>query len=577
MRHVVVPLGLFVALLTGPAAGADGPLAPFPKGYLTHGELGERLRQVAARYPGRVEVRTLAASRGGRDVWVVSLGNPPQGQDRPAALVVAGLEADSLVGGQVALGMIERLAAAPADAGWLAKGRVHIVPRLDVDGAERTLAAAAPPVRGNARQLDRDRDGRVAEDSPEDLNGDGAITAMWARDRRASLVPEADDPRRLRAADPAKGEAGRYSIYVEGVDSDGDGGLNEDPAAGVRLDRNWPQRPPEFQPDAGPFPISEPETRGLIEFVRAHPEIAAVWTFGLHDTLRDEPKKPGSTLDDADLPLVKGLSALYREELDRVPKDRPLVPTGAKPTLPALDEAAAPAEAPSRFLELPDPNGALDGSMSEWAYGQWGALGIASRVWDGPRWADPAEGEPKPPAEGEARWLFWNDRVLGGAGFVPPSPFDHPTLGRVLLGGWRTGVKLNPPAESVGPLAEAHGKFLEALLDRLPRLTLATASARPLGGGLFEVEALVRNEGTLPTALAQGVKTRRANPVLVRLGPEAVRVVGGRRLERVETLAGSGGNRTFRWIVAVPDGVDRLTIEASCPRAGRASREVTLR
>ena len=56
----------------------------------------------------------------------------------------------------------------------------------------------------------------------------------------------------MRGPIAQKGEAGGWSVYWEGVDSDGDGFLNEDGVGGVELDRNFPHgiRPTRRAPAA---------------------------------------------------------------------------------------------------------------------------------------------------------------------------------------------------------------------------------------------------------------------------------------------------------------------------------------
>lgn len=577
---------LAASALTAAAVRADdAPGELFPEGYAAAAALTESLQTLAREHPERVRLSSLARTAEGRDVWLVELRRDADRRDsgetprRPAILVVANLEADHVVGSQVALRMIERFAKAEpgsAAAKVLESAVIFVVPRLNPDGAERMLTEGALPLRTNLRPIDRDRDGRAGEDGPDDLDGDRRITALRARDADASLIPDPKDPRILRTADAAKGEKPLYSLYTEGRDDDGDGSLNEDPAGGVNLNRNWPQRWPEFQREAGPTPLSEPETRALIRLAFDHPEIVAVWSFAPRDNLRDEPKKEGSGLDKDDLPIVVELSKAYRKALEAIPKDR--IPTGdapPRPDPPALSDAA-PAEAPRSTREAPDLEGSSEGSIHEWAYQQFGVLGLSTRLWDGPAWEKAGEGQEEPPKEGEARWLFWNDRVAGGRAFAPLKPFDHPTLGRVLLGGWRPGVRLNPPIGQVSSIAEAHGAFLEDLAARVPRLALLAPRAKALGGGLHEITAIVENAGGLPTALAQGVRTRQARPVLVRLEAGEGKIVAGRPLTRIDALV-AGQRRELRWIVAQPDGAQTVTIEAATAKAGQARVDVPLK
>ena len=165
---------------------------------------------------------------------------------------------------------------------------------------------------------------------------------------------------------------------------------------------------------------------------------------------------------------------------------------------------------------------------------------------------------------------------MGGSAFVPFHEVDHPTLGKVEVGGWKPGVRLNPPAEQLGAILDGHLAFLTDLVGRLPSLAIKDLKVEARGGGVFAIQATIENAGYLPTALAQGLTTRKAPPVLVRLSLGQARLLAGKALNRVESLAGSGGSREFRWLVLAPSETRALTLEATCPKAGSARREVTL-
>jgi hypothetical protein len=573
----------------------------FPEGYLDHAALSAALRRVAAEFPGRVKLEPLARTLRGREVWLVTLG-PAAKTDAPAArkpaiLIVANMEADHLVGSQVALGLIERVARDPAWQKRLERCTVYVVPRLNPDGAERVLGRPREEFRTNLEPLDRDRDGRPGEDGPDDINGDGLILKMRVRDGKATLVPDPADPRLLRKAEAAKGERAVYSEHAEGIDDDRDGKLNEDPPGGVNLNRNWPHRWTEFDPEAGFSPASEPETHALIRFAFDHPEIVAFWSFGLNDNLASPPKKPESALDDADLPLFAELSRLFAKlvndparprnsegkEKDQAKGDPKAQASGEPKPKPAGESASAPAV----------PGATTDGALSEWAYHQFGVVGLASRIWPGPELPEPKAGsgsgaagaKPPIPTDGEARWLYWNDHVMGGRAFVPFAAFDHPSLGKIELGGWKPGVRLNPPIEQVEALTRGHLAFLGELAQRLPRLAIRDVKVEAKGGGIFQISATVANDGELPTALAQGGRTRKADPVRVRLDPGPGRILAGPARAQIDTLGGSGGHKEFRWLILTPDrGKDAatpptitITLEASTPKAGQVSVPIALR
>lgn len=584
MNRTLLFASLIVVLATPPGRAQPTP-SLFPQGYLGHVALSDAIKKVATTHPERVRVDSLAKSAEGRDVWLVTIGAgagaggiEANAAKKPAVLIVANLEADHVVGSHVALGMVQKL----AEGDGLANATIYIVPRLNPDGAERVLTGKpSAEFRTNLRAIDRDRDGRKGEDGPDDINGDGLITLMRVKDpKTATLIADAKDPRISRKADAAKGEHAVFSEEIEGRDEDGDGVRNEDAVGGVNLNRNWPHRWSEFELEAGYSPASEPEVLGLIKFAFAHPEIVAVWSFSLNDNLRDEPKKPGSTLDDADLPLFVELSKSFVKAT--TPKDPP------KGSSPAGKGAMA-------------PGATTDGAIGEWAYHQFGVVGLASRLYTTPEIPAPpevkdakekAEAKDKDkdkdkdkekeaksaiPDDAEARWLYWNDKVINGRAFIPFTTADHPTLGKVEIGGWKPGVRLNPPLEQIDAIRDTHLIFLRELVGKLPKLAVSDVKVVSKGGGLFEISAMIVNEGDFPTALAQGVRTKSAPPVLVRLETGKAKLLAGKKLERIDALAGSGGHRQFRWLVQASEGVDAVTLDVSCAKGGKVATNVPLK
>lgn len=598
-------MGLVVLLAGTVGWGQDEEPAAapalFPSGYLDAAGLEAALRAAIASHPEQARITSLAKSIEGRDVWLVELGAAPKEGEapRPSLLVVANLEADHLVGSHLALGLVERLAASTdeAVAKLLETCRVYVVPRLNPDGAERALAGVQ---RANLRPIDLDRDGKVDEDGPDDLDGDGVIVMMRLKDDKATLVPDEKEPRTLRKAEVAKGERAVYSEYVEGLDDDGDEQFNEDGPGGVNLNRNWPQGWTEFNPETGFSPASEPEVRALIAFCYEHTEIAAIWSVGLNDNLRQTPKKAALNLDEADLPQYVELSKAYRKLLAPAPgeavekeekaevKDQKAEDKDQKAEAkePEAEDKKSKDESDSKegvekAEATPVGGSALgattDGAMSEWAYRQFGVVAVATALWPEPKLPKPKDGQPKIPDEAEGKWHWWNDHVVGGKAFVPFHEIDHPKLGKVEVGGWRPGVRINPPIAEVEALVEPHLGLLKELGSRLARLELSEPKVEERGGGVFEVTVVVSNAGTWPTALAQGVATRQADPVRVRLGLDGAKLLAGPRLDRIPTLAGGGGKKEYKWLLLREKEGAKATVSAECPKAGRAERSVELR
>ncbi len=272
--------------------------ADFSK-YHSYQELTAELKAIVAANPNVARIASIGKTREGRDIWAVELANPagtPVDQ-RPGLLVAAGFEGDHLIGSELALFLVDALtkgyASDPAVKQRLDAGVIYVVPRVNADGAELMFAPVKALRRTNAAPFDADNDGRVDEDGPEDLNKDGVITLMRVKDPKGPYMVSPDDPRLMKRADPAKGEAGGWALYWEGLDKDNDGFFAEDGPGGVDINRNFMHQYPYYEPDAGRSMASEAETRAMLEFMLKHRNIAAILTFGESDNLIATPSRRG--------------------------------------------------------------------------------------------------------------------------------------------------------------------------------------------------------------------------------------------------------------------------------------------
>jgi len=286
---------------------SPGPVTGQGASYLNHDGLTRELRSLA-NSSDAVRMESVGTTRDGREVWMMEVGNPSGTPltERPGVLVVANLEGDHLVGSQLALEMIRYLVANAAneDVGDLLDNQVvYVFPRMNPDGAEAMFGRVKSERMTNSLPYDDDNDGRVDEDGPEDLNGDGYITVMRVPDPDGAFMVDPENPRLMKRADASKGETGAYTLYWEGTDSDNDGFYNEDGPGGVDLNRNFQHAYPYWQADAGPYMVSEPESRALMDFVIAHRNIGAILTFGLTDNLVTPPDSRGGLADASTLDL----------------------------------------------------------------------------------------------------------------------------------------------------------------------------------------------------------------------------------------------------------------------------------
>lgn len=597
--------------------------------YLDHGALSRELRRLVGT-SSSAKLTSLGSTLGGREIWVVELGNPgatPLAQ-RPGVLVVGNLEGDQLIGSSHALETVRYLlanASSPAVKSVLDAYVVYLLPRLNPDGAELAFATVKAERRGNARPYDDDNDGRVDEDGPEDLNGDGLITVMRVKDPAGVYMIDPADPRTLKKADVAKGETGTHKLYWEGVDSDGDGFINEDGPGGVDLNRNFQHDYPYFDVDAGPHMVSERESRALMDFVIAHRNIAAILTFGQSDNLVTPPDAAGklSAPTPLNLPAFADASNATIFESGML---RPAFPGGGfggggfggfgggggtrlRGAQPGANNNPASGRRPDTTVHRADieyfkavseayktvtgikalpPLRRPRGAFFQFGYYQFGVPSFSTPGWSLP--AAAAEAKPaggadakpaggadaKPAATGDAAVL----RALEGAGvnaFVPWTAYKHAQLGDVEIGGFRPSVTSNAPAKDLADLGRKHGEFVVKLASMLPRVRIASTEVKAHGGGLFTVTVDVENTGFFPSSLQHGVVSGSVKPVLVQIQvPVESIVTGAPKAMRIASLNGSNSRQRVSWVIRGKSGA-AVVIDVLAQKGGTDSATVTLK
>ncbi len=567
-------LALALSLLAcGAAAASAQPAVP---GYSDWAEFRAQVARLDT--SDLAAVTTLDTTLGGREIFAIAVGTSPL-DAKPAIAVFGSVHAPHLLGSELSLRLarllVEKAAVDPEVKKLLERVTFYIVPRPNPDASEAFFRKPWIEREGNARWTNDDRDGATGEDGPEDLDGDGSITLLRVADESGRFVPHPADPRILIEVNAREDERGRWSLQPEGSDNDQDGAWNEDASGGVAFNRNFPFQYPYFQKGAGAHPVSEAESRAVADFLFDHPNIAAVFAFTPEDNLMNpwqpNPQAEGerikSTLQSPDAPYHHFVARIYRE------------------TLGAADPPAA-------------PDGS--GSISEWAYFQFGRWSFAARGWWIPKVPPPGKKPEEKPAEGAQppvnpapgtpikpedargqdqinalRWLA-REKIDG---FAEWKPVQHPDFpGRVVeVGGVRPFVLLNPPVGELDPLAEKHFAFLRRLASLLPDVRVHETRVEAMGGGVWRLTAVFANRGYLPSMPAMGKITGAPHPLWARLElPAGASLVTGNARRRIDPLEGNGGKTDISWVLRAPAGA-RLAVEIGSPATGRDRAEVEVK
>jgi len=564
------------------------------EGYRTFDQLTDAIQGIVGS-SNAASVTSIAQSRDGRDIWLVTLaadGDLPA-EDRPGILVVGNLAGDHLVGSEIAVEavrwLVDQNGSNDEVTRLLSENVVYVVPRLNPDGAEEFFSGLDWGRRGNAWQEDDDNDARMGEDGPNDLNGDGVITVMRVPDRSGELIIHPDDPRFMKRANPVDGESGTHTLYIEGVDDDGDGFIAEDGPGGVDLDRNFQHAYPYWEADAGRHMVSEPESRGLMDFMIAHGNIAAILTFGHSDNLV-VPPNAGGNLDGArTFDLIEWAAAANDDVYDvgvfggqtnfgnlqqrgaqlgrnNPPEQgqRPVTTFNGqdRPYMQTISEAYREITG----IEQTGYNREAEGAFFQYGYFQYGVPSFSTQGWG------------LPEAEGDTfEQRFVNAMEAdGGQLFVDWESYDHPTLGQVEIGGFYPNRIAGPPPSWLVGLGAPHGEFIARLGGMLPKVQFVEATAESIGGGLWKVDAVVENAGYLPTTLAHGQRNRAVDPTLVQIQIDAEDIVSGDdKTARTSRIDGSGATASYSWIIQGSAG-QTIEITSRAMKGGRDSITVTL-
>ncbi len=388
--------------------------------YLRYEELTRTLRGLAEEHPGFCKVRSIGKSYGGREIWLAELTNSQTGpaDTKPALWVDGNTHAGEVTGSMAALYLIEHLLenhGTDALATRLLDDQAfYVLPRLSPDGAERYLTTPHT-LRATPRPWPEPEEEPGLH--PEDVDGDGNILQMRVEDENGEWRVSEEDARLMvpRAPDEADPDVTYYRLYREGTFKDYDGFERKiaPPLYGLDMNRQYPYhwQAEGEQAGAGPYPLSEPESRAQVDFLLDRENVFGAHTYHTFcgAILRPYSNRPDEEMPEHDLAVYKALGDLG---------------TGITgyPNISVYHDF--------RY----DPKKSITGAFDDWAYDSYGVFAFTIEFWSmagaaGVKVEDFIEFFRNPPEEASLRMLAWNDAELGGEGFVRGNPSTIPSSG----------------------------------------------------------------------------------------------------------------------------------------------------
>jgi len=430
----------------------------------------------------------------------------------------------------------------------LAEKTFYIAPTINPDGREYFTSALVPPRSGLAPR-DSDRDGKIDEDGPDDLNGDKQISQMRRKSATGTMKIDPKDPRKMIRVD--EGETGDYEMLgMEGFDNDGDGLINEDGPGGPDYNRDWGfnWEPNYIQSGADKYPFSFVENQAVRDFVLKHRNIAGSQSF--HNS-------GGMILRG---PSVQGGGAEVISRSDEM----------ALNTIGKTGERILPGY---KLLIIWKDLYTVWGGELDWMYGGMGCYVYSNELWTSylmfydSTYSDQYEFD---------KLLLFDDA------FIPWQKTMHPAYGEIEVGGFKKNFGRLHPGFMIETDAHRNAAFCIYNAYQLPILEVTNIKVKSLEGGLKEVTASVENKRILPTHSGSNIRYKIDPPDYVTL--EGGTVIAGmivdnvlqnitreqkknpQRMELTNIPGNSGVD--LKWIVK---GGSKFTIKVESVKGGRAT------
>ena len=478
--------------------------------YYDYGGITEICKKIAAAYPGLVKLESIGKSFKGKEMWVLTITDFKSGaaEKKPGIYIDGNIHSNEVQGSEFAMYTAWYLTESFADTKFiqelLADKTFYIVPTINPDGRDSYFHEPnnGSTPRSGVIPIDNDRDGLVNEDGYDDLDGDGNIVTMRRKSPNGRYRIDPSDPHRMIQVGPD--EKGEYEILgLEGIDNDGDGQVNEDGYTfeyDPNRDWGWGWQPNNIQNGAYKYPFSLPENRNVMNFVMAHPNIAAAQTF--HNSGGMILRGPG---DPNDLPTYNAQDLQVYDAIAK--KGEELIPG-------------------YRYLIVYKDLYSAYGGELDWFYGGRGVYAYSNELWTPYLMFNKDAATDGSTSYQFDRYLLFKDA------FVDWHEYNHPQYGKIEIGGFKKNFGRAHPGFLLESDAHRNMAFTIYHCYHTPKLQVDTIMEKDLGDGLKEVTAVISNQRLMPTHSSQDLKYKIERPDYVSL--TGAKVIAGMLVNNVD-------------------------------------------
>lgn len=551
--------------------------------YYKYDELEKNLKYFSDKYPELCDLESICVTEENRNVYAMTITNKKTGAalDKPAFHIDGNTHAGEVTGSMAAMHAIDVLLTGYGEDKVITKildrMTIYVVPRISPDGAETYLTTPY-----SIRSVNRVHNPENGGIRSEDLDGDGVIRMMRIPTPYGAWKKDKDDSSIMAKRDPGDADGDFYDIYVEGNFEafDGDENLKEKKEDwSLDFNRNYPYGwfPENRQVGAGKYPLSNPETKAMADWIIEHPNIGGVSTNHTSGGIILYPPgtRPSTAVSEKDINQFIEIANMGKEELGYEP-------------LNIYDSFIA------------DPANYDSGAFDDWCYQSQGIVAYTVELWDlAKRVGVPLvwNARNKESAQDELKrfvacmkWVKENAPEY----YEDWKPFHHETFGDVEIGGFNFKFsQQNPPESFLNGVLEQMTRFMIRFAQSMPRLTIDTLTSEKVSDDIYKVTAIVGNLGYLPTNLTDEAKNLNISKE-VEVTISGGKVISGLEKTKIGNLEGYGSTSTgtnfygnistdynakarkkLTWVVQAKSGTE-ITVSCAQEKSGKASKTITL-
>lgn len=551
--------------------------------YYKYDELEKNLKYFSDKYHELCDLESICVTEENRNVYAMTITNKKTGAalDKPAFHIDGNTHAGEVTGSMAAMHAIDVLLTGYGEDKVITKildrMTIYVVPRISPDGAETYLTT--PYSIRSVNRVHNPENGGVRS---EDLDGDGVIRMMRIPTPYGAWKKDKDDSSIMAKRDPGDADGDFYDIYVEGSFEafDGDENLKEKKEDwSLDFNRNYPYGwfPENRQAGAGKYPLSNPETKAMADWIIEHPNIGGVSTNHTSGGIILYPPgtRPSTVVSEKDINQFIEIANMGKEELGYEP-------------LNIYDSFIA------------DPANYDSGAFDDWCYQSQGIVAYTVELWDlAKRVGVPLvwNARNKESVQDELKrfvacmkWVKENAPEY----YEDWKPFHHETFCNVEIGGFNFKFsQQNPPESFLNGVLEQMTRFMIRFAQSMPRLTIDTLTSEKVSDDIYKVTAVVGNLGYLPTNLTEEAKKMNISKE-VEVTISGGKVVSGLEKTKIGNLEGYGSTSTgtnfygnistdynakarkkLTWVVQAKSGTE-ITVSCAQEKSGKSSKTITL-